>query len=202
MSNGAARARRPRGEARRLQILDAALAIVGREGAGGVTHRAVALAAGVPLAATTYYFSSRDELLAEALEHAASKDIAELERDAAALARDPLTVATLAERLTAVAEAWLSGGRPALLAQYEITLGSARRPERATTSRAWTEAYAHAIAPALAALGSPDPERDGWIVFTALCGMVLDELAAPQRGFAGRILRPALERVLRGLTRG
>jgi DNA-binding transcriptional regulator YbjK len=193
--------RTARGEARRTRILDAVLTIVGREGTGAVTHRAVAAAAGVPLAATTYYFSSRDDLLAEALEHAAREDLAQLERDAAEFVADPLTAATLADRLTANVAGWLRGDRPALLAQYEISLESARRPELAATSRAWTDAYSRAIAPALEKLGSPDPERDGWIVFAALCGMVLDELAAPQPEFEQAILRPAVERLLVGLTK-
>ncbi len=200
MSTTATQVRSERGEVKRRRILDATLALVGREGAGAVTHRAVAHEAGVPLAATTYYFSSRHELLAQALEHAAREDVDDLQHCAAGFAATPLTVVTLAERLAAHIADWLRGDRPMLLAQYEITLESARRPELATISRAWTEAYARAIAPALAGLGSSDPERDGWIVFAALCGMVLDELAAPQPDFEGGILRPALERLLRGLV--
>ena len=34
----------------------------------------------------------------------------------------------------------------------------------------------------------------------ALCGMVLDELAAPQPDFEHLVIRPALERLLRGLV--
>jgi TetR/AcrR family transcriptional regulator, regulator of biofilm formation and stress response len=195
------RARTPRGEARRTRILEAVLAIVGREGTGAVTHRAVAAVAGVPLAATTYYFSSRSELLADALEYAAGEDLAELERDAAEFAVDPLTAATLADHLTANVVGWLRGGRPALLAKYEISLESARRPELAAISRAWTDAYVRALEPALAKLGCPDPERDGRIVFAAVCGMVLDELAAPQPEFEQAVLRPGVERLLVGLTK-
>jgi TetR/AcrR family transcriptional regulator, regulator of biofilm formation and stress response len=194
------RARTARGEARRARILEAALTIVGREGTGAVTHRAVAAVAGVPLAATTYYFSSRDDLLAEALEHAAREDLAQLEREAAGFVSDPLTAATLADRLTANVSGWLRGRRPALLAKYEISLESARRPALAATSRAWTDAYLRAIAPALELLGSPVAERDASIVFAAICGMVLDELAAPQADFEQAILRPAVERLLAGLT--
>jgi DNA-binding transcriptional regulator YbjK len=193
--------RTARGQARRTRILDAALTILGRDGTGALTHRAVAAAAGVPLAATTYYFSSRDDLLAEALEHAAAEDLAQLEHDAAEFAADPLTAATLADRLTANATGWMRDGRPALLAKYEITLESARHPELAATSRAWTDAYQRAIAPALAKLGSPDPERDGYLAFAAISGMVLDELAAPQPHFEQAILRPAIERLIMGLTK-
>lgn len=197
----AATTRQPRGESRRRAILEAALRIVGREGAGAVTHRAVAAEAGVPLAATTYYFSSRDDLLAEALELAAREDLVRLDRDAVDYAADPLTPETLADRLTATVSAWLRGDRPTLLAEYEISLESARRPELAATCRAWSDGYVRALAPALGALGSRDAERDAWIVFTALCGMVLDELSAPQQGFERWILRPAVKRLIEGLTR-
>ena len=200
MSATATPARSERGAAKRRRILEATLALVGRHGAGAVTHRAVASEAGVPLAATTYYFSSRHELLAQALEHAAQEDVEQLEHDAAGFAAPPLTVESLAQRLSAHIGAWLRGDRPTLIAQYEISLESARRPELAATSRAWTEAYARAIAPSLERLGSTDPERDGWIVFAALCGMVLDELSAPQEDFEDRVLRPGLERLLRGLV--
>jgi DNA-binding transcriptional regulator YbjK len=199
LSGPAARLRSPRGEARRRRILEAALAVVGREGAGAVTHRAVAAEAGVPLAATTYYFASRHDLLAEALEHAAREDLAELESEAALLVAEPLDVSSLAARLSAWVGAWLHGDRPTLLAQYEISLEAARRPELAATSRAWSDAYARALAPALERLGSREPERDGWIVFAALCGMVLDELAGPRPGFQDDVLLPAVERLLHGL---
>jgi TetR/AcrR family transcriptional regulator, regulator of biofilm formation and stress response len=191
----------PRGEARRTRILKAVLTIVGREGTGAVTHRSVAAVAGVPLAATTYYFSSRGDLLADALEYAAGEDLAQLERESAGFTDDPLTPATFADRLTANVVGWLRGGRPSLLAKYEISLESARRPELAATSRAWTEGYLRAFEPALAKLGSSDPERDAGIVFGAVCGIVLDDLAAPQPEFEQAILRPAVERLLVSLTK-
>lgn len=193
-------ARQPRGEARRRALLEATLRLVGKEGAGAVTHRAVAAEAGLPLAATTYYFSSREELLAEALEHTAGEDLAQLARDEPLLAAPPLTVETLSERLADLVVAWLRGDRPTLLAQYEISLEAARRPELAATSRAWSDAYVEAIAVPLAALGSDDPRADGRLVFAALCGVVLDELSAPHDDFEGSVLRPSVTRLLRGLV--
>jgi DNA-binding transcriptional regulator YbjK len=191
--------RRPRGEARRRAILDAVLTIVGRDGAGSVTHRAVAKEAGVPLAATTYYFASRDELLAEAFHTAAAEDIAQLRRDAHELAAQPVDASSLAARLCRIVDQWLAGDRLTLLAQYEISLEAARRPELAAASRAWTDAHVTALAPALRELGAAEPERDAWIVYSTLCGMVLDELAAPRPHFHSELLRPSIERLLGGL---
>lgn len=52
-----------RGRRRRRSIVEAAAGIILAEGPGAVSHRAVAERAGVPLSATTYYFSGLDELL-------------------------------------------------------------------------------------------------------------------------------------------
>jgi len=57
---------RPSGLERRQQILDATLRIIVREGMRGVRHRAVAAEAGVPLAATTYYFRDIEDLITAA----------------------------------------------------------------------------------------------------------------------------------------
>jgi DNA-binding transcriptional regulator YbjK len=51
---------------RRLNLLESALRIIAREGTRGIRHRAVAVEANVPLAATTYYFEHIDELINDA----------------------------------------------------------------------------------------------------------------------------------------
>jgi DNA-binding transcriptional regulator YbjK len=69
-------ARSEQGAERRAAILDATVRLMVREGLAAVTHRAVAREAGVPLAATTYYFASKDELVVEALEILVKDEIA------------------------------------------------------------------------------------------------------------------------------
>jgi len=49
---------------RRDRLADAGLALLAREGARGVTYRAVERAAGLPAGTTSNYFRSRDELMA------------------------------------------------------------------------------------------------------------------------------------------
>ncbi|WP_326599660.1 TetR/AcrR family transcriptional regulator [Streptomyces sp. NBC_01803] len=53
---------------RRRRIVDAAVTVVAERGIAGLSHRAVAAAADVPLGSTTYHFADRDELLTAALE--------------------------------------------------------------------------------------------------------------------------------------
>ncbi|CAH0991404.1 hypothetical protein SIN8267_01508 [Sinobacterium norvegicum] len=57
---------RLKGEQRRVAILEATLRIISREGVKAVKHRAVAKEAGVPLAATTYYFKQLGDLINDA----------------------------------------------------------------------------------------------------------------------------------------
>lgn len=59
------KASRAKSEQRRRLILEAALRIIVRDGVRGIRHRAVAKEAGVPLAATTYYFKDIDELIVD-----------------------------------------------------------------------------------------------------------------------------------------
>jgi TetR/AcrR family transcriptional regulator, regulator of biofilm formation and stress response len=55
--------RRLRGDASRRAILAAATQVIVERGVAGVTHRAVAEAAGVPLARVSYHFARVDDLL-------------------------------------------------------------------------------------------------------------------------------------------
>ncbi len=61
--------RRERGEASRRAILAAASAVIVDAGVSGLTHRAVAERAGVPLARVSYHFPTVDDLLAAATTH-------------------------------------------------------------------------------------------------------------------------------------
>lgn len=62
--------------ARKQSIVDAAVRVIARDGISGLTHRAAAAEAGVPLGLTTYYFSDKNELARIALEQARASFIA------------------------------------------------------------------------------------------------------------------------------
>jgi DNA-binding transcriptional regulator YbjK len=65
-----------RGRRRRDALLDAGVELLTEGGFAAVSHRAVADRAGLPLAATTYYFRSRADLIAAAFERMADRDLA------------------------------------------------------------------------------------------------------------------------------
>ena len=72
---------------RRKRILDATLAIASKGGFEAVRHRAVARRAGLPLASTTYYFSSLDELVGDAVEYIGATEAAHLRQRVQGLPR-------------------------------------------------------------------------------------------------------------------
>jgi DNA-binding transcriptional regulator YbjK len=63
------RKRQKRGEESRRKILEAALALIGRDGLQALTHRTIAAEAGVPLSMTTYFFTSLADLIEQAFDH-------------------------------------------------------------------------------------------------------------------------------------
>lgn len=62
-----ARLSQDRSRLRREELLGAAIALFAEGGARAITHRAVASRAGLPPATTTYYFTSIEELIDEAV---------------------------------------------------------------------------------------------------------------------------------------
>jgi DNA-binding transcriptional regulator YbjK len=189
----------PRGAARRDHILDVALGLAGRLGPDALTHRRVAEAAGLPLAATTYWFSSKEELLAETYRRAAERDIARLEELGARLSSQrPVARRNLPGALARLVTDELDGNRTGLVACYALWLEAARRPELHELSRAWTDAYVRAAAGILAAAGSQSPELDARIVVAALDGLSLDALVTDAAD-PGRAVRAVLERLLGAL---
>lgn len=188
----------PRGAARRDHILDAALQVAGRLGPDALTHRRVAEAAGLPLAATTYWFASKDDLLAETYRRAAERDIARLEQVGERLSSERLAVRDLPAALARLVTDELAGDRTGLMASHALWLEAARRPELRELSRAWTAAYVRVAAGLLDTAGARDPELDARIVVAALDGLGLDALVTDDPD-AGRTVQAALERLLAAL---
>src|SRR5690349_12688209 len=77
----------PKGERRRYALVSAAAELLAEGGFEAVRHRAVARRAGLPLASTTYYFSSLDDLIAKAVEHVGSRELEMLNFRVAGLSR-------------------------------------------------------------------------------------------------------------------
>jgi TetR/AcrR family transcriptional regulator, regulator of biofilm formation and stress response len=136
------RGRGPTDHARRERIARAAIAVVAERGVEGVTHRAVAAAAGVPLGSTTYHFATLDDLLAVALRTAAEDNIERLREWEQDLPRD----ADLAAVLTDLLMRGLTEERPQTVVGYELYVAALHRPQLRSASTAWDEALAELFA--------------------------------------------------------
>lgn len=192
-------AERPlRGEARRGLLLDATLRVVAADGPGAVTHRRVAAEAGLPLAATTYWFSSKEELILEAYRIAAARDVDRMRDLAAACERVPPS--ELAPKLADLVAEELADQRATLMASYALWLESARRPELREVERAWTDEYTGVVAQILAAAGAPDAHQAARLLIAAIDGLILAELSRDEPAGAAD-LRPLVERLVTALVK-
>ena len=181
----------PRGEARRRALLDATVRLLARDGARAVTHRAVAHEAGTTHGAPRYWFSTRDQLLDEALGHIAARQIGEVEQVLADRAESEPSkrAARLARHLAGP----LAGDRDATMARYELFLEAARRPVLRPALRDWGDAYQRLLSAELEAAGSSNPGMDAELLLNLINGLLLAQMAIPRADFEAGVLRPALE---------
>ncbi|WEB44999.1 TetR family transcriptional regulator [Streptomyces yunnanensis] len=112
---------------RRAALLDAAIEVLAREGARGLTFRALDVQAGVPVGTASNYFANRDAMLTQAGERVYER----LEPDEAVIAaglagpRDRARVTELMHDLVERVAAFPTG----FLALLELRLEAIRRPE-------------------------------------------------------------------------
>jgi DNA-binding transcriptional regulator YbjK len=143
-------ARTARGARRRAALLDAAAALLEEEGFAAVHHRAVAARAGLPLAATTYYFASLAELLEEALRRAGEPYLAEARSLVETLPDRPAAPARLAATIVAIVTGGQRGRDPArLLTFYERYLQAGRQPRLRPIVAGWTAELVELVGEAL-----------------------------------------------------
>lgn len=126
----------PKGVRRQYALVSAAAELLCEGGFDAVRHRAVARRAGLPLAATTYYFSSLDDLIVKAVEHVGILEAQQLRERVAGLSRRrraaEATVDVLVDLL--VGDDACAGDEPEtqvseqLISRYERYIACARQP--------------------------------------------------------------------------
>ncbi|GGW28320.1 TetR/AcrR family transcriptional regulator [Streptomyces caelestis] len=116
-----------RNEQRRAALVDAAIEVLAREGARGLTFRAVDTEAAVPVGTASNYFTNRDDLLTQAgarVYERLQPDEATIARQRAA-GRDRETYVELMRELVGRVASFRTG----YLALLELRLEATRRPE-------------------------------------------------------------------------
>jgi DNA-binding transcriptional regulator YbjK len=120
----------PKGERRRYALIRAAAELLSEGGFDAVRHRAVARRADMPLASTTYYFSSLDDLLIQAVEFIGVQETTRLRARLLRLSRRRRGVEATADVVVDL----LLGDCPAeeisekLISRYERYIACARHP--------------------------------------------------------------------------
>lgn len=188
-----------RGRARRIAILDAAIEVVARDGTGALTHRAVAKLAKVPLAATTYYFASRDDLLLEAFRHLTARRMAAYDAAFAILPERLAAEVAAAGWAHALAEL-LQNEPAAVVAEFEMHLEASRRPKLRAIHAQWEAKAMEYFTAGMKAIGSRKPAEDAAIVLAVLTGLEIGEIVNPTERAERDLLAPLLRRLLHALV--
>jgi DNA-binding transcriptional regulator YbjK len=190
-ANGSTKTRAEQRAERRGAIIDAALRIIASGGLPAVTHRTVAKEADVPLAATTYYFASKDEILSEALESLATAEVERLSGLEAQIESGTMSREELAAALGTALIPEPEAADRRWLAQFEIYVEAARNPALRPAVLRWRQAFVDLAESSLRALGAPDPERSAPIAVAAINGILLDRIRGvgddPERTMARRL---------------
>ena len=131
--------------------MSAAAELLAEGGFDAVGHRAVARRAGLPLASTTYYFSSLDDLIARAVEHIAMIEVAQLRSRVSALSRRRRGPETIAQVLVdlLVGDVSSPGLSDQLISRYERNIACTRLPALQETMRRSLRQRAEAVAEAI-----------------------------------------------------
>lgn len=141
----------PKGERRRFALVCAAGELLCEGGFQAVTHRAVAERAGLPLASTTYYFSSLDELTEAAVEHLSTAEAAQLRERVQALPRRRRGAEAAADLLVDLLAC--EPTRERLISRYERYIACARHPAIRGVERRLLETRVDAVREAMARSG-------------------------------------------------
>ncbi|MGW4524642.1 TetR/AcrR family transcriptional regulator [Amycolatopsis sp. NPDC004378] len=184
---------------RRTTLTDAAIEVLARDGARGLTYRAVDTEAGVPPGTTSNYFRSRDQLLSEAGERVHVRLSAPEDVMADPRAEEPSTgrvAALLGDLVTR-----LTTRRSSYLALLELRLEANRRPELAAALTATVKESFDVSVGFHEAAGLPGGRDEVLLLYLALTGLTVERLTLPG-AFAGysdaQVVGLLVDRILPG----
>jgi DNA-binding transcriptional regulator YbjK len=187
----AAGGRYERGQQRRDALVEAAAELLLTSGRAALSHRAVAAHAGLPLASTTYYFASAQDLGDAALQRVAEQFTARAAAVVEALP-DRLDAAQAAHAVGAVIGADLP--RDQLLLMYERYLEAGRHPRLRELVVSWNARVKELIRLVLLRAGLPADDGTAALVLAAADGAAVTALA--EGGDCGPTVATTVEAVL------
>jgi AcrR family transcriptional regulator len=170
-------------DAARDRILQATLRLIGEQGVGAVTNRAVARAAGVSLGSLTYHFPSQADLLRESLNRFVDDEISRITGLLGRFRTSGLAPDELAdEAQKAIAD--FSHG-PEEIANLELHLQAARDPQVRDAAERSIAAYDRLATAVLTAMGIPDAEHHAPTVVALFYGLAIRRLSTGDTAASG-----------------
>ncbi|MFF7204642.1 TetR/AcrR family transcriptional regulator [Streptomyces sp. NPDC008141] len=183
--------------ARRAALVDAAIEVLARDGARGLTFRAVDAEADVPKGTASNYFGNRDDLLNQAggrIYERMRPDDATME----AMLTGPTTRARTAELVREVVER-VAAFRTGYLALLELRLEATRRPELRAVLTARVSEDVEANVRHHLASGLPGDADAVRMIYLATNWLVVERLTLPDvfpEKQAGDLITQLVERLL------
>lgn len=162
---------------RRVLIADAALDLLGRAGARGLTHRAIDAELGLPPGSTSFYFRTRNALVLAAAERLVEQDLVVAAESMTGRAGSPEQVAAgLADLVSRYSKGAL---KRHAIARFEIFLIATRDPDIARVIERYKAAFAD-LSQAVTPDVSPEEALTGATAAIALVeGLILSNLRMP-----------------------
>ncbi|NEW26079.1 TetR/AcrR family transcriptional regulator [Nocardia cyriacigeorgica] len=182
------------------QIVAAAIQVLGEVGVGGITTRAVAVEAGIPLGTLHYVFPTKDQMLRAV--------ITTVVDDAMAAARAGLELDQGVEHAIrhGVTNFWdtLVEGEPGLqVMQYELAMYSVRSEGPGGLARLLCERYATLVAEFCETAARASGERCavdfgtlGRLTFAVVDGLIMQHVTDPDLARSRRDLEQAVEMIV------
>ncbi|GAA3557968.1 TetR family transcriptional regulator [Amycolatopsis ultiminotia] len=189
----------PKGERRRAALVEAAGQLLAEGGFDAVRHRAVAERAGLPLASTTYYFDSLEDLVTAAVEHHSQAELENGRRRLDELATRNRGVQATVELVLDLLLGTPSGDQEAdaeaVLLRYERLVATGRRPYLRPLMRTLSAQLNELLTEIFARSGTAVTEAELEKLVALVDGAVVNALIgidpAP-RSAAARMLKAAL----------
>lgn len=168
---------KPEKPERRSVIADAALRLIGEQGARGLTHRAVDEAAGLPQGSTSYYCRRRVDLLELALRRHAELDRKSLAALDGKLGKEGGSLAELSALVAVELARWVAAQDAAqLTARFELFLACSREPQLEPVIEEQRDGFLRVLTARLSARKIARPRSSAAAMIALIEGLLLERV--------------------------
>jgi DNA-binding transcriptional regulator YbjK len=187
-----------RGAQRRIEIIDAAIAVMAQVGLAGLSMRVVANQAQIPLGALSYYFDDKSDLIAQAFQQLSDREIERVVRTADRL-QPTMSVEQLADLVADMIIDGFTSPPGAIVTRYELVTEASRDERLRPMFEAWYAAMVPALSRLFRDLGSHQPELDSRTVMAVMAGLEIDNIYRPLGPVDKRRIRATLRHAFRAV---